>query len=117
MSNLDFLTSNPEIAKHVTVSLKAEDLVLFLESLKKQFEPIREALKDIPNTDEKLRTVEETAEIFGVSRVTLWQWGKKGILNPVKIGHVVRYKESEINHVLSSLRPQFSFKNSKQLQA
>lgn len=115
MSDLSFILERPEIAKKVTIEVEAEELFELFLKFQTQYAPTQTTSEVITPLEEKLRTVEETSERFGVSRVTLWQWGKKGILNPVKIGHVVRYKESEINHVLSSLRPQFTLKNPKQV--
>jgi excisionase family DNA binding protein len=45
---------------------------------------------------EKFLTVDEVAEMLSVSRVTLWSWDRKGIINPVRIGNLKRYKLSEI---------------------
>jgi predicted DNA-binding transcriptional regulator AlpA len=52
-----------------------------------------------PETDpprEKYLTVDQVAEMLSVSRVTLWSWDKKEILNPVRIGNLKRYRLSEI---------------------
>lgn len=71
---------------------------------------------ELPLDEGLLYSPEQVCKRFAISRVTLWQWGKKGIMNPVKIGHLVRYKGSEIERVLSQMRPQFSYKNAKNVK-
>ena len=41
-------------------------------------------------------TVEQVCEMLSVSRVSLWNWDKKGITQPVRIGNLKRYRLSEI---------------------
>ncbi len=45
---------------------------------------------------DQLLTPDETAALLKVSKVTVWDWGKKGILNPRRIGNQVRYLQSEV---------------------
>jgi predicted DNA-binding transcriptional regulator AlpA len=47
-------------------------------------------------TRERYLTVDEVCKILSVSRVTLWSWDKKEIVNPVRIGNLKRYRLSEI---------------------
>lgn len=57
---------------------------------------------DKPEPDELL-TPEETAKLLKVSKVTVWQWEKVGILKKHHIGNQVRYLRSEVlNAVLKS---------------
>ena len=35
-----------------------------------------------------------------VCDATLWHWGRKGYLKPVKIGNKARYRFSDIRHIL-----------------
>ena len=44
-------------------------------------------------------TVQEVMEKLGVTRNTLINWKKKGILVPIKIGNVVRYPASELQKI------------------
>ena len=41
-------------------------------------------------------TIKETAEYCKVSKVTIYQWTKKGILKKYKIGNRVFYKKNEV---------------------
>ena len=51
---------------------------------------------------EELLTPEETAKLLKVSKVTVWDWEKRGILNARRIGNQVRYLRSE---VIGAARP------------
>lgn len=50
--------------------------------------------------EENLLSVKETAEKLGVEPGTLWRWDRQGYLKKVKIGRVVRYKESDVLKLL-----------------
>ena len=45
-------------------------------------------------------SVKETAELFGVTKRTVFRWIKSGKMKSVKIGRTVRIKESEIERVI-----------------
>ena len=45
-------------------------------------------------------TRQEVAVILKVSLVTLSDWNKKKILNPYRLGNLIRYKRSEIEQAL-----------------
>lgn len=45
-------------------------------------------------------TRKETATILKVSLVTLSDWNKKKILNPYRLGNLIRYKRNEIEQAL-----------------
>ena len=49
-----------------------------------------------PPEADQLLTPEETATLLKVSKVTVWDWGRKGILHPRRIGNQVRYLKSEV---------------------
>ena len=38
--------------------------------------------------------------ILDISRVTLWNWDKKGITKPILLGNLKRYKLEDINKLL-----------------
>ena len=42
----------------------------------------------------------EVADILKVSLVTISDWNKKKILNPYRLGNLIRYKRSEIEQAL-----------------
>lgn len=45
-------------------------------------------------------SVKETAELFGVTKRTVFRWIKSGKMKSVKIGRTVRIKKSEIDRVI-----------------
>ena len=45
-------------------------------------------------------SVKETADLFGVTKRTVFRWIKSGKMKSVKIGRTVRIKESEIERVI-----------------
>jgi len=62
-----------------------------LAELKPQYSP--------PSTsqiEEKLLDVKQTADFFGVSTVTIWQWEKSQIIKSYRIGNLKRFKYSEL---------------------
>ena len=55
-------------------------------------------------TDEKEKLVSkrEAMQQFGVCETTLYLWGKKGYLKPVKVGNRVMYRTDDINRIIGS---------------
>ncbi len=96
MEILNSLITNPELAEKISVNVSARDLISFARELAIQLKP--EPATTPPA--EKYFTPDETAEILKVSRVTLWQWNRKGILRAKKVGNVLRYLKSDIETAL-----------------
>lgn len=48
----------------------------------------------------KMLSVKETADLFGVTKRTIFRWIKSGKIKSVKIGRTVRIKKSEIYRVI-----------------
>lgn len=74
---------------------------LVLESVAVAFQHHRPVISNSAPLDELL-TPEETAKLLKVSKVTVWDWEKRGILNARRIGNQVRYLRSE---VVGAVRP------------
>lgn len=62
---------------------------------------LAKAPKPEPTTREKYLTIEQVAELLSVSRVTLWHWDKKGILESVRVGNLRRYRLSDIELIMN----------------
>jgi len=45
-------------------------------------------------------TPQELADKFNVSLVTIWNWDRKGITKPVRIGNAKRYRLSDVEKFL-----------------
>ena len=56
-----------------------------------------------PPTEEKYLTTDQVCELWSISRVSLWNWDKKGITNPVSIGNLKRYRLSDIENLGKSM--------------
>ncbi|MFC5410666.1 helix-turn-helix domain-containing protein [Larkinella bovis] len=66
-----------------------------------RFSSLEGALNEIkahisPQQPNAFLTRQEVADIFKVTKVTIWDWTKKGLIKSYRIGNKVRYKESEV---------------------
>jgi excisionase family DNA binding protein len=57
-----------------------------------------------PPDKEKYITRKETAQILGVSLVTIHSWTKTGLITGYRIGTRIRFKESEILESLNKVQ-------------
>lgn len=70
-------------------------------------ETVKEQLTNFLNLrtpEEEYLTPAQVARELRVSKVTLRQWEKQGILKPSRLGSRVRYLRSHINQTLSSVK-------------
>jgi excisionase family DNA binding protein len=49
-----------------------------------------------PKIQEEYLTKKEVSQILKVSLVTIHDWNKKKILNPFRLGNLIRYKRSDL---------------------
>ena len=76
------------------------------EELKKDIlNDVRDELKSLtksfkPTEPPEYFTRKEVAKILKISLVTLHDWNKKKILNPYRLGNLIRYKSCEIDDAL-----------------
>ena len=75
------------------------------ESKESILQDVRSELKLIsenfrPVSPPEFLTRREAAKLLKVSIVTLSDWNKKGILNPYRLGNLIRYKRSELEEAL-----------------
>ena len=54
----------------------------------------------IDEKTEKFYTAEQTAEMLGTTKVTLWRWSKIGNLVPRRIGGMIRYSSFDVQRIL-----------------
>ena len=80
-----------------TVNMKASTLKEFLTDIEKSFEKQKPQEK---HTSPQLLTADKVCEIFSISRVTLWDWDKKGMTKPIRLGNLKRYRLSDIEELL-----------------
>ncbi len=69
-----------------------------LDRLENLMLAVQRSVAQPPQTtkEDELLTPTETACLLKVSKVTVWDWSKKGILAPRRIGNQVRYLKSEV---------------------
>ncbi|HUX96316.1 MAG TPA: helix-turn-helix domain-containing protein [Bacteroidales bacterium] len=53
------------------------------------------------NQPKEFLSIDEVAKLLNVTRPTLWDWDRKGILKKRHIGNVVRYRKSDIDKILN----------------
>ena len=92
MNISDIIKNNPGIADSLTLKLTGNELkdfaiFCFEEGMKE---------KPPPDPQEELYTTEQFADMLKVSKVTLWNWDRKNITDPVRIGNTKRYRKSDI---------------------
>lgn len=61
----------------------------------------QEIVKNLERKFPKLYTRDQVMELLHVGETTLWNWEKKEILVPVRVGKNVLYTEDEIKRVLA----------------
>lgn len=97
MNIADLIKTAPELAQSLTVNVNASDLREFAELC---FDKGRNE-KPEPIKTERYLTPTQFAEALQISLVTLWSWDKKGITHPLRIGNAKRYRESDLEKILS----------------
>ena len=81
--------------------------VVSVEQLHQEFEWMKEQLKkeillDVEKLGNKeLLTRQQLADYLSVSKQTIINWSKEGIIKPTFIGNKVYYKAEEVNNLLN----------------
>lgn len=70
-----------------------------LQEVRKELSKL--SLSNSPNNQvDEYVTRKEAAKLLKVSLITISDWNKKGILNPYRLGNLIRYKKSELEQAL-----------------
>lgn len=86
----------------VTVTLTPEELQAITDqAAEKARRKVEEEYKK-QQAPETYYTQAQVCKLFSVDPSTLWRWDKKGVLKPVKIGGLNRYKKSEIDRITAT---------------
>lgn len=87
----------------VTISIKASDLIEVGRTLRDELlQELRGSMPETPSPEnETYISREETMAKLDVSSATLWRWKKNGYLVPVQLGHMDRYRLSDINNIIT----------------
>ncbi len=71
-----------------------------LTDVKKELVNLVEKLNLFNKPQEEFLTRNEAAKMLKISLVTITDWNKKGILNPYRLGNLIRYKKSELEEAM-----------------
>ncbi len=93
MKLIELIKENQEFS----ISVKAKELKELFEEIAKS-KKSDEAKKEEPAS--KLLTAENVCKMLSISRVTLWDWDKKGITKPIRLGNLKRYQQSDIEQLI-----------------
>ncbi len=85
-------------ATNITFSVSSKDLKTFAVDFAEELA----ATTKTPQKKEKFLTTREVCELLSISRITLWQWDKKGITRPNRVGNLKRYRASDIEKMMST---------------
>lgn len=92
---------NLSVFEKVNITMSGAELKQLLGEwfveIMKNFQENLEKSKPI---EEKYLTADETAEMLGVDKSTLWRWNKCGYLSNVKIGSKVRYRLTDVESLM-----------------
>lgn len=81
----------------VTIAVTAGQLQAFAGDIIAGY---REKIQQEQTGDQYLSPA-KVCELLDIDPTTLWRWDKKGLLHPLKLGGVNRYKKSDIERILN----------------
>jgi predicted DNA-binding transcriptional regulator AlpA len=94
--DIKLLQDHPEIASSITVQMSMLDVSnLVCEVAKKTALEVKQLFKEQDKSDELL-TRQQVAKLLGVTLTTLWNYEKRKVLIPLRIGGRVRYRMSDV---------------------
>jgi hypothetical protein len=99
MIDLSVLIDNPELAQNIKIEVSGADLIAFAEHI--QTRASEEIKNNAPSAPEEYLNPKQFAEALQISEVTLWNWDKKRITNPLRIGSQKRYRRSDLERILT----------------
>lgn len=88
-----------EAGANVTLSVTPADLREFFLAIAKEIMDNAPTVKEEPQQEAYLSN-DEVAAKLGVSKNTLWRWGRDGYLKPFKVGKKLFYKSSDVEALM-----------------
>ena len=77
-----------------------------LQDLKVELNSLAQKMQ--PEKDEEYLARKQVAAILQVSLVTIHDWNRKKILNPLRIGKLIRYRKSDLEKALIRINSKHS---------
>lgn len=65
---------------------------------------LRDTMPAAPAADGELLTAGQVCKMLGVSKQTLWRWGKMDYLKAVRVGRGVRYRRADVEIIMSNTK-------------
>lgn len=82
---------------NLIIQVRGEDLLKFSEDImQRAAENERERIEQQKDKD-VLIPKDKVMEMLGICDTTLWQWGKRNYLVPVKAGRKIMYRKTDID--------------------
>jgi predicted DNA-binding transcriptional regulator AlpA len=94
--NLQQLYDRPLIVQVSLADLRQDRAELIKELTEKHAKELKQAKGE----SEKLLTTDDVSGLLGVTRLTLWTWRKKGLIEPIRLGNLLRYRQSDIQTLI-----------------
>ena len=95
------LLSNIEkCGDHITIMLTGKGISAIAKAIHDYMDFV-DLPEDTPTDDDVLLSKQDVKDKFSVSDTTLWLWGKKNYLVPIKIGRRVMYRSSDIKRLVN----------------
>ena len=92
---------NLKVFDRVNITMQGAELKQLLgEWFVEIMKNFQESLEKSKPIEERYLTAEETAQMLGVDKSTLWRWNKCGYLTNIKVGSKVRYRESDVRNLM-----------------
>ena len=85
----------------ITVNIRADEL---MEAVRFCISESKRSLEQLVQDEaqEKYLSPAKTAELLDVNASTLWRFGQRNYLNPIRIGGKKRYRKSDIDKILNA---------------
>jgi len=83
---------------NVVIQLSGEEFMKLVDIYSEAKKPTDESQPK--NEETQILTVNRVCEKLEITRVTLWDWDKKGITKPIRLGNLKRYRLSDIEELL-----------------
>ena len=99
----DLLNLLQSMDANVAVTIGLQDLREVATQFAEQVvERLRDTLPAAPAKCDELLTAKDVCAMLGVTKQTLWRWGKMDYLKAVKVGNAVRYRRDDVEAIMNN---------------